>query len=89
MGERHEPCGTVHLTAEVIAVAFDRLTGVQAHPHREADGAVVTELLLRLDRGCDRVACSRERGTEAITAGGEHVAAAPFDRASHDGVVGP
>src|SRR5205807_5694262 len=87
--ERHEPCGTVHLTAEVVAVAFDRLTGMQAHPNREADGAVIAELLLRFDRRRNRVTCSRERGAEIVTTGAEHIAAVPLDRAAHDGVVGP
>ena len=46
--ERHQPCRAVHLAAEVVPVAFDRLTGVQTHAHREVDDGVVAQLLLRL-----------------------------------------
>ena len=87
--ERHQPGGAVHLAAEVVPVAFDRLTGVQAHAHREVDGGVVAQLLLRLDRGGGGVGGGRERGAEAVAAGAEHVAAVAFDRAADDGVVDP
>ena len=87
--ERHQPRRAVHLAAEVVPVAFDRLTGVQTHAHREVDGGVVAQLLLRLDRGGRRVGGSRERGAEAVATGAEHVAAVAFDRAPHDGVVDP
>ena len=87
--ERHQPRRAVHLAAEVVPVAFDRLAGVQTHPDREVDGAVVAQLLLRLDRRGRRVGGSRERGAEAVAAGAEHVAAVAFDRAPHDGVVDP
>ena len=87
--ERHQPCRAVHLAAEVVLVAFDRLTGVQTHPDLEVDDGVVAELLLGLDRGSGRVGGSRERGAEAVTTGAEHVAAVAFDRAPHDGVVDP
>ena len=89
VGERHQPRRAVHLAAEVVPVAFDRLTGVQAHAHREVDGGVVAQLLLRLDRRRRRVGGGRERGAEAVAAGAEHVAAVAFDRAPHDGVVDP
>ena len=43
VGDRHQACGSVDLAAEVVPVTFDRLAGVQAHAHREVDGAVVSE----------------------------------------------
>ena len=85
--DRHQPRGAVDLAAEVVLVALDRLTGVQAHAHREVDGAVVAQLLLRLDRGGRRVGRGRERGAEAVAAGAEHVAAVALDRAAQDRVV--
>ena len=87
--ERHQPCGAVHLSAEVVPVAFDRLTGVQTHTNQEVDRGVVAQLLLRVDRGRSRVGGSRERCAEAVTTRGEHVPAVAFDRGPHDGVVDP
>ena len=87
--ERHQPGRAVHLAAEVVPVAFDRLTGVQTHANREVDGGVIAQLLLRFDRRRSRVGGSRERCAEAVTTDAEHVAAMAFDRAPHDGVVDP
>ena len=87
--ERHQPRRAVHLAAEVVPVAFDRLTGVQTHANREVDGGVVAQLLLGLDRRGRGVGGGRERGAEAVATGAEHVAAVAFDRAPHDGVVDP
>ena len=85
--DRHQPRGAVDLAAEVVPVALDRLTGVQAHANREVDGAVIAQLLLRLERRGRRVGRGRERRAEPVAAGAEHVAAVPLDRAAQDRVV--
>ena len=87
--ERHQPCCAVHLAAEVVPVAFDRLTGVQTHADHEVDDGLVAQLLLGFDRRGRRVRGSRERRAEAVATGAEHVAAMSLDRAPNDGVVDP
>ncbi len=87
--ERHQPCRAVHLAAEVVPVAFDRLTGMQTHTNDEVDDGLVAQLLLGFDRRGRRVGRSRERGAEAVATGAEHIAAMAFDRAPHDRVVDP
>ena len=88
VGGRHQPRGAVHLRAEVVAISPGRLAGVQPDPNAEGDGVRTGEqLLLDLDGSLGSVGCRRERGTEAVAAGGEHVAAVLLDRAAHDAVV--
>ncbi len=88
VGGRHQPRRTVHLRAEVVAISLGRLAGVQTDPHLEGDGSRLGEqLLLDLHGSLGSVRCRRERCTETVAAGGEHVAAVLFDRPAHDAVV--
>src|SRR6266571_4668146 len=70
MRERHQPCRPVDLAPGVVAVMLHRLSGVQAHPHRDADRGVGAQLALRLDRGPGRARRRREGGAEAVSDGG-------------------
>ena len=59
--ERHQPCGAVHVGAEVVPVAFDRLAGVQTHPDPEGDGGVGEQLSAIRSRRSPRRRPSRTR----------------------------
>ncbi len=87
MRERHQPCRPVDLAPGVVGVMLHRLSGVQTHPHHEADRGVGAQLALRLDRGPGRARRRREGGAEAVSVGGEHVPAVTLDRVPHDRVV--
>jgi hypothetical protein len=65
------------------------LSGVQTHPHREADRGVGAQLALRLDRSLGRARSRREGSAEAVSVGSEHVPTVTFDHLLHDRVVDP
>ena len=65
VGDCHEPGGAVPPTADVAAVAFDGVAGVQPHADGEVDGGVVVGISCAVR--CRRFGGRRECGAETIT----------------------
>ena len=90
VGERHQAGGAVDRAAEVVAVALDRLAGVDAHAHPQwGVGRPVLggEGGLAFGGGRQRVAGPGEGNGEAVAAGGEHLAAAAVEHRPEQLVV--
>ena len=84
--ERHQPCRAVHLAAEIAPVAFDCLTGVQAHTN--LDVLEPGDSHLRLLGRCHGIGSPAEGSRETIATGGKEVSVVALDGPPEDVVMG-
>ena len=90
VGGGHDPGGPVGRGAVVVAVAGDRVTGVEAHPHPQParhGPRLGDERPLGGERGVEGVAGGDEDRVEAVAGGLDHPAAVPDHRVPQDAVV--
>ena len=90
MPGRHQPRGSVHRGAEVVTVAFDRLTCMESNSDRQADRRgphFARQSALEIDRRPQRVAGASEGGGEAIATGRKHHSAVLGNSGLDDGVM--
>ena len=90
VGGGHDPGGPVGRGAVVVAVAGDRVTGVEAHPHPQParhGPPLGDEGPLGGEGGVEGVAGGDEDGVEAVAGRLDHPAAVPDHRVPEDAVV--
>ncbi len=90
VGLAHEPRGSNDGGPEVVAIALDRIAGVESHPDPNRCGRrkrLGGEHCLDLDRGLDGTGGPRERRGELVTSGREYIPATGVDHPLEDGIV--
>jgi hypothetical protein len=88
--DRHQPGRLIHRRPEEVAVAFDRLTGVDRHAHldrRRRRPDLDLEGVLHGQRGSNRVTGTPEGHREPVSARGKHEPIVCVNGGVHDGVM--